>query len=196
MIHDLNTPISSMILNLKMLPNRTEEIEPLEQSIKVLASLHKNLDNYINTHTMPKERFSLKEVVEQQESFFASIYDYIEWHKELEEVMVYSSKDSLERIIYNLLNNACKYNTTNGSIRIKLTPHQLTIENDSYGIANPDRVFERFYKESDRGLGIGLHIVSKLSQELGIETTLTIEDQRVMVLIDIGEIVQKESLKN
>jgi len=189
MIHDLNTPISSMVLNLKMLPNRSEELESLEQSIKVLASLHKNLDNYINTHTLIKTSFSLKETLTEQKRFFESIYDYIEWYEELEAVRIYSSKDSMERILYNLLSNACKYNTTKGSIAITLTSKALIIANDSYGIANPSKVFERFYKESDRGLGIGLHIVAKLSNELGVETTLSTQGKRVVVSIDLSSII-------
>ena len=40
------------------------------------------------------------------------------------------------------------------------------------GIQNPKRVFERFYKEHERGMGIGLHIVKKLSSELGIKVDL------------------------
>ncbi len=48
----------------------------------------------------------------------------------------------------------------------------LTIINSSYGIKNPSKVFNRFYKESDRGLGIGLHIVDKLCKELNINTKI------------------------
>jgi signal transduction histidine kinase len=190
-IHDLNTPISSMILNLKMIPKSSPEIKTLEQSVKILASLHKNLDNYINTTQLHKTHFSLTDTLKTQQSFFQSIYDYIEWDTNLEEVCIYSSQDSIERILYNLLNNACKYNTTQGFIDISLSQERLTIINDSYGIKHPDRVFERFYKESDRGLGIGLHIVAKLSRELDLKTTLKSDDTKVEVTIDLSKTIIK-----
>jgi two-component system, OmpR family, sensor kinase len=45
----------------------------------------------------------------------------------------------------------------------------LNIIDSGKGIKNPKRIFERFYKEQDRGIGIGLHIVKKLCDELGIK---------------------------
>ena len=39
-------------------------------------------------------------------------------------------------------------------------------------INNPKRIFDRFYKEQDRGIGIGLHIVKKLCDELGIKISV------------------------
>ena len=192
-IHDLNTPISSMLLNLKMIPQKSPEIETIEQSIEILASLHKNLDNYINTTTLHKQNFSLTNTIIAQRTFFQSIYDYIEWSEALDQVTIYSAQDSIERILYNLLNNACKYNTTQGSIDINLKGNTLSISNDSYGINNPTKVFERFYKESDRGLGIGLHIVSKLSKELNITTTLSTQGKRVIVTIDLKNIIKNKT---
>ena len=46
---------------------------------------------------------------------------------------------------------------------------KLSIKDSGKGIANPKKVFERFYKEQERGRGIGLHIVAKLIQELHIK---------------------------
>jgi len=57
----------------------------------------------------------------------------------------------------------------------------FSISNSSYGIKNPSKVFDRFYKESKRGLGIGLHIVDKLSKELNIKVDLVLNNQIVVV---------------
>jgi len=37
------------------------------------------------------------------------------------------------------------------------------------GIKYPNKIFDRFYKEHELGLGIGLHIVKNLCDELGIK---------------------------
>jgi len=179
-IHDLNTPISSIMINLKMIQNPSYEIKVIERSVNILASLHKNLDNYCNSSILLKEKISIKNIITKQSNFFISIYDYIDWNISInEDIEIESNYEAMERIIYNLLNNACRYNTTNGFIKIILKNKKLIIINDSYGIDNPSKVFDRFYKESDRGLGIGLHIVSKLSKELDVTIKLEVKDKIV-----------------
>ena len=56
----------------------------------------------------------------------------------------------------------------NGKVILKVEKNILQIEDTGKGIKNPSKVFTRFYKEQERGIGIGLHIVKKLSDELGI----------------------------
>jgi len=58
-------------------------------------------------------------------------------------------------------------------IFIRFEGENLIIEDTGKGIKNPKKVFERFYKEQERGIGIGLHIVKKLCDELGIAISLT-----------------------
>jgi two-component system phosphate regulon sensor histidine kinase PhoR len=79
-------------------------------------------------------------------------------------------KHVLEEIIFNLLENAIKYNKVGGSVKVKLTagPHPvLQVADTGIGIAPEDkeRIFERFYR-SDKshativpGNGLGLSIV-------------------------------------
>ncbi|HIP50588.1 MAG TPA: HAMP domain-containing histidine kinase, partial [Campylobacterales bacterium] len=163
-IHDLNTPITSILINLKMM-EKNEEVESIAQSANAISMLHKNLDVYLKDNVFEEEKFCIQKAVNEQVLFFASLYDYLDWEIEVEEQIITSNKNALSRILYNLLSNACKYNTTDGFIKIKMQGNKLSINNSSYGIKNPKKVFERFYKESDRGLGIGLHIVEKLCAE-------------------------------
>jgi len=175
-IHDLNTPITSILINLKMM-EKNEEVESIAQSANAIAMLHKNLDLYLKNTIFEKEKFSIKEPLQEQIIFFSALYDYLDWQVEIEDQIVISNRSALSRILYNLLSNACKYNTSTGFIKISIKEKQIEIVNSSYGVLNPERVFERFYKESDRGLGIGLHIVEKLCDELEIKKELKVEDK-------------------
>ncbi len=177
-IHDLNTPITSILINLKMM-EKNEEVESIAQSANAIAMLHKNLDVYLKDTVFEQEQFNIAEVVNEQIKFFASLYDYLDWQINIQEQIITSNPNALSRILYNLLSNACKYNTSNGFVKIEMKDNQLTIINSSYGIKNPSKIFERFYKESDRGLGIGLHIVEKLCDELGIKKELKVENKIV-----------------
>ncbi len=184
-IHDLNTPLTSILINLKMMDAKDEEVKSIAQSANVISMLHKNLDVYLRDMQFQKDKFSLKELVEEQVVFFASMYDYLTWKVEVEDRVISSDKNAFARIIYNLLSNACKYNTSDGFITIKTQGNTLSISNSSYGIKKPSKVFNRFYKEGDRGLGIGLHIVEKLCSQLGIQKELKVDGTNVSVCLSL-----------
>jgi two-component system OmpR family sensor kinase len=190
-IHDLNTPITSILINLKMIEQKNDEIESISRSAKNISMLHQNLDSYLrDTHTQMKT-FSLQELVEEQVKFFAPLYDYLSWSVDVENSYISTDKNAFSRILYNLLSNACKYNTLQGSISIRLNHHVLSIENESYGIKNPTLIFNRFYTENERGLGIGLHIVKKLCDELEIKKKLLVKEKIVTVSLDLDQVTTK-----
>jgi len=188
-IHDLNTPLTSILLNLKMIETENEEIESIRTATQTIEMLHHNLDSYLKEKKQPEETFSLDEVVDRYVSFFTPLYDYLNWDVQIEKLTLSTDKQAFERVIYNLLSNACKYNTSKGKIEISLNRSLLSIRNSSYGVSNPDRVFERFYKESERGLGIGLHIVDKLCQTLEIEKKFMLEGTDVIVVLECKNII-------
>ena len=177
-IHDLNTPITSILINLKMM-DKNEEVESIAQSANTIAMLHKNLDVYLKNTVFEQEKFNIEEVLNEQIKFFSSLYDYLDWQIDIQEQIITSNKNALNRIIYNILSNACKYNTSKGFIKVQIKENQVEITNSSYGVKHPSKVFNRFYKESDRGLGIGLHIVEKLCIELGIKKEFRVEGEVV-----------------
>ncbi len=181
-IHDLNTPITSILINLKMM-ERNEEVESIEQSAKAIAMLHKNLDLYLRESQFEMEQFTLGKVIQEQVAFFQPLYNHLQWIIDIQDRTIHSNKNALSRILYNLISNACKYNRSQGFIKIETQGDKLIITNSSYGIKNPSRVFERFYKEGERGLGIGLHIVEKLCEELKIKKSLTVQNNEVKVVL-------------
>ena len=187
-IHDLNTPITSILINLKMMDAKNEEVESIARSTKTISMLHHNLNAYLDQSKHENERFSLKEVIKEQVDFFSSMYDYIEWNVTMDTLILHTDKHAFSRIVYNLLSNACKYNTPDGFIDIACTNKTLIIQNKSYGIKNPSKVFNRFYKESERGLGIGLHIVEMLCNTLHIEKRLQVQHNIVKVTLELTEV--------
>lgn len=102
----------------------------------------------------------------------------------------------LSEVVYNLVDNAIKYNKDNGSVSVKVTDgaDEVTVSVSDTGIgigaADRERVFERFYRadkshnKETGGTGLGLSIVKHgvlyhkgrvdLESELGKGTTITI----------------------
>lgn len=190
-IHDLNTPLTSILINLKMMDAKNEEVESITNSAKAISMLHQNLDAYLKEMTHEKEKFYLQEVINEQVDFFAPMYDYLTWEINVENRVIKSDRNAFSRIIYNLLSNACKYNTSKGFIKISTHQNILSISNSSYGIKEPSKVFERFYKESERGLGIGLHIVEKLCEQLDIPKKLEVTDNIITISLNFDKVTSK-----
>ena len=184
-IHDLNTPLTSILINLKMMDENNEEVESITKSANIISMLHKNLNLYLQDMQFQKEKFSLKDAVDEQVKFFSSMYDYLVWEVKIDDRIIKSDKNAFGRIIYNLISNACKYNTSNGYIKIYTEGNILSISNLSYGIKNSSKIFDRFYKEGERGLGIGLHIVEKLCTQLDIEKRIEIDNNIVSIFLNI-----------
>ena len=170
-LHDFNTPISSMLINLKLFKKEigdNPKIQRLENNIQSILSLQDNLRIFLKGVPAQSESFSLKELVVDRVNYFKVLYPDIHYQISIDKIVLKTNKDAFTRIIDNLLSNAGKYNSANGHVYIVLQGNSLFINDTGKGIMKPSKVFERYYKEQDRGIGIGLHIVKKLSDELMI----------------------------
>lgn len=173
-LHDFNTPLSILRLNTSMLEKdevNKSKIERIELSVQNILDLQDNLKSYLHNHELQKEYFDMKELVQQRIKLLEKNYSSLDFIVEMPITHVQTNKEAMKRILDNLLSNAAKYNKKNGFVRVSynVDKERLNIEDSGIGIKNPKRIFERFYKEGERGIGIGLHIVKKLCDELNID---------------------------
>jgi len=174
-LHDFNTPLSTLRLNISMLKTNfgdTPQIKRIENSVQNILNLQSNLRSYLHSHTFQKEEIALKELLQERVELIQTSYRDISFSLKDMDVTLYTNKDAFTRVIDNLLSNAAKYNKKSGQVTLYCKQAALFIEDTGKGIKNPNRVFERFYKEQQRGIGIGLHIVKKLCDELDIKVAL------------------------
>lgn len=177
MLHDLNTPIAALKLNLDRLqglPTEERKIMRMKQSVEAMLSLSRNLQSYLEEHPLQVETIHLYSLLQTRIEIFQKIYPKIKFQINSMRINIQVNPDAFVRIIDNVLSNAAKYNAPNGSVFISFDNHTkiLFIQDSGKGVQHPNRVFERFYKEQDRGLGIGLHIVKKLCDEMKIGVIL------------------------
>ncbi len=185
LIHDLNTPATSILLNAKLLRRRGdfEEIERIELCAKGISSLYKNLELMTPENITNDENIIVDELLNQKIEILQKIYPTIEFIKNSSNVSIRSNRNALDRILDNLLTNACKYNKKNGQVIIIISDNKLIIKDTGVGIKNTKQVFQRYYKENESGLGIGMSIVKQLCDIL--EITITIQS-----IIDEGTTVE------
>jgi two-component system phosphate regulon sensor histidine kinase PhoR len=99
----------------------------------------------------------------------------LELEVKVDDLYIMSNKSLFSRLLYNLINNAIKYNKDNGKIYITLEDMRLSIRDTGIGIDDEHikHIFEPLYcvdKSRSRelgGSGIGLAIVRNICKTLG-----------------------------
>ena len=195
MLHDINTPISSLVVNFKLFQKeigQNRKIERMQSNISTILSLQNNLSAFLDDSPLQKEKFGLQQIVRERITYFHTLYPKISFLVEVDDYILEANRDAFVRIVDNILSNACKYNDQDGTVQVVMQAYLLLIKDSGRGIENVKKVFERYYKESDRGLGIGMHIVKKLCDALGIG--IRIESQKgkgTIVALDLGKVIVK-----
>ncbi len=136
-----------------------------------------------------KEELNLNKLVEQVLSSLQEKADQrnITLHLDGENLVYSGNPALLQSIVYNLCDNAIKYNVDNGQVKVDLYQTAeaifLEVSDTGLGISQPDqeRIFERFYRadksRSKRvgGTGLGLSIVKHALQVHG--ATIHVQSQ-------------------
>lgn len=188
-LHDFNTPLGALRLNSAMLKKEIGEnkkVDRIEQSVKNVLDLQENLRAYLHNHRQQKVHFNLNTLLQERVALQEKSYPDLTFAIKVENTRLSTNKAAFQRILDNLISNAAKYNTPQGSIILKFDPltSSLKIIDTGKGISNPKRIFDRFYKEQERGIGIGLHIVKKLCDELKVKISVesTVDEGSVFTL--------------
>ncbi len=92
-------------------------------------------------------------------------------HVEGEKTMVMANGDMMEEVLYNLCDNAIRYNHEGGYVRLIVRDRMISVEDNGIGIPEEyhDRIFERFFRvdksrsKQTGGTGLGLAIVKHIS---------------------------------
>lgn len=121
-------------------------------------------------------------------------------HVSGEECKVKGTKSLIEELIYNLVENAIKYNVENGTVDVSVQEDgnfvSLTVKDTGIGIPEKyqDRVFERFFRvdksrsKATGGTGLGLAIVKHTVEYLGGSISLkSKENEGTQVTIKLAK---------
>jgi signal transduction histidine kinase len=189
-LHDFNTPITSMVLNIQM-HNKAYPINPfikrISVSIDTIVHLQNNLKSFLHHSPTQNSEININKIAKERLYFIQNIYPNLQFNYEEHTMMKYiTNKELLTRILDNILNNAAKYNKPNGKVTMRIKGTQIIIEDTGKGIKNIHKVMERYHKEQSRGLGLGLHIVKKLTTELNIKIDIeSKENIGTTVILDL-----------
>jgi two-component system OmpR family sensor kinase len=174
--HELNTPITAILMSIGTLKNVDEKKRKrIELSAKRIATLYGNL-SFMLLHDKQNEEkndVDVKKLIEERVEYFADLMasKRIELSLKLEEKTLHINEESLIKLIDNLLSNAIKYNRLGGTIEVLLDFEKLSIKDNGIGIESSKLgdITKRYKRaNSDKGgFGIGLDIVNTICKTNG-----------------------------
>jgi len=212
--HELKTPLTSITGYAELIESGMAEGDMIK---RFAGEIHKNasrlltlINDTIRLSQMDEERNEIEremvdpamvaENVAEQLRMSAEKH-HVEMHVDAKPCLISADRRMIEELIYNLCDNAIRYNVRGGSVRLTVRPvkeHVLVLVQDTgIGISreHQERVFERFYRvdksrsKATGGTGLGLaivkHIAAKhgaqisMKSELGSGTTIMVRFERV-----------------
>lgn len=207
--HELKTPLTAILASAEIIE---AESTPQETSVHFAGNIKKETNRLITlvndiiklsnlddkSVLMETEDVDLYELAKNVKDTLTPIANNCKVKLELygEKTMLSGVPTILTEIIYNLADNAIKYNRENGKVTITVAPVNgkatLMVEDNGIGISKNDqsRIFERFYRVDKShskevgGTGLGLSIVKhgiehhkgkiKLESEINKGTKITV----------------------
>ncbi len=175
LIHDLNTPVTAIGLNMKILAKdsacrKNSAVKRIEKSVETISQLHKNLTVLLQEETFQLAPLPLCKIVKELVQTQKQLCPHIHFEYECNHSFVADlNEHAIKQILQNLLANACKYNKKDGFVKIFSQNNALYIQNSGPKIDNPKEIFKRSYSGDRNGSGIGLDIVKRLALAMNIE---------------------------
>lgn len=178
--HELNTPISAILMTIQSLKGGIEEkkMKRLEASAKRLSTMYGSLTYRLEGGVEPPENLCLANIVEERIEFMKELIEakHLSVTLKLEPTKIFMPIRSVHRLIDNLISNAIKYSDVGGSLDIKLKDNVLRVKDTGIGIDEKiqNDIFRRYYRAGDErgGFGIGLNIVLSICKQYKIKLGL------------------------
>ena len=195
-IHEMNTPLSIISLNIDSLESQLgpkEQFETIKASSKSLSSIYNDLYYLSKKEKRISEptNINLVRFLSSRVAFFDEMANVknidisLDIHNEFN---IFMDSYELERVIDNTLSNAIKYGFEDSNIDIILDVqedmqeniYRLEIKNEGIQIANTKTIFDAYYqqKEKNIGFGLGLSIVKDICNKYEIDINVTSLDNQ------------------
>ena len=214
--HELKTPLQSIMGSAELIENglvKPEDMKEFSDRIyKEAARLLTLIEDIIRLSQLDENvelAWENLDIAKMASDTAALLRDTAEKKNviinlDCEPTEIYGVRQLYSEIIYNLCENAIKYNKDGGSVTVSVHPKnggiELTVSDTGIGIPpeHRSRVFERFYRvdkshsKATGGTGLGLSIVKHAVQYLGGQIDLTSrvgEGTKITVFSRIEDII-------
>ena len=190
--HELKTPLQGIIGSAELLESGMVKPEDTSRFVghirKEAARLVNLIEDIIRLSQLdegvqlPSEQVDMRQLAEVVKEILAPSADEKQVSISVSGAgfTVMGVRRMLHEVVYNLCDNAIKYNVPGGSVTIHAENNRLVVSDTGIGISaeHKDRIFERFYRvdkshsKASGGTGLGLSIVKHAAAYHNAEITL------------------------
>lgn len=172
-LHELNTPVSTIKMNIQMIKKNTEidkdkkRIYRIEEACDDLLELYKYMEYEISSKidTVKSEYFDISESIQKSIDKVEDVKKDIVIVNNIKKDFINCDMYGFSVVVDNLISNAIKYNRPNGKIIISNENHILKIQDSGYGIdtKNIFKIYDKYFQvnNANEGIGLGLNIIKE-----------------------------------
>ncbi|QOP46594.1 sensor histidine kinase [Sulfurimonas paralvinellae] len=185
--HELNTPITALMMSTSRIRSKKEYDEKIVKNISIstkqLYDIYASLSFLsFDAQSEAPQKLSFDVVIKEDIAYFEELLEKknIKVTADLAKCEITITPTKAKMLINNLLSNAIKYSKPNTTITITTTADTFTIKDEGIGIEKEklDVIFQRFVRANSYagGFGVGLNIVDAIAKEYGY--TINIVSQK------------------
>lgn len=197
--HDFRTPLTS-IMGYIDIYEKTRDEKYLEIIKKKAEELKGLIDGFYDFSRLVSKSYKIDKRVFNLDDFIKEeIVNYYDYYiakgqmidVELDRVRCFQDEKNLKIVVDNLISNMMKYSEGEDKIELKLKDGYFELKFSNLAQIKTDdsieRVFERNYtidkSKNDASSGLGLNIVENLCELMGLEATVSYEDDIFTITI-------------
>ena len=174
--HEIKTPLSVILMSIELFDTDAKKyLGNIKAGANTINALFEDLTALSLNKSGSGREVNLGELLQSRIKYFGVSAEQkrISLSADLRPVAFCADEFKLRKIIDNLLGNAIKYSDELDCVEVSLRERSLRIKNSGAGIArqNLPHIFELYtrFDERNGGFGIGLFIVKKYCDELGLK---------------------------
>lgn len=178
-IHELNTPLSIILMNIDLYNLKHEKspyLMKIEAAVKVLENVYGDLSFIVRKDKVdPRvDMIDFTQFLKSRIEYFSdvAIGNKLDIRSDIEDdIFIIFNEFELQRLCDNNISNAIKYSYINETIHVRLYREDnhtiFEIENRGDKIIKTDKLFNRYYREDGArgGFGLGLNIVHEICEK-------------------------------
>ena len=184
-IHEIHTPLAVIITNIDLLRIQgieNESLNSIEAGSRIIENSYEDMTYLMKKNRIPDEKTTIDIVdfIKERVNYFTCIAEVNDLSMatrvgQLNLPQINFSALKLSRVVDNTLSNAIKYSIRPSQVSVTIGLQKDTIffevRNQGPVILEKEKIFDRFYRESQQkgGYGLGLHIVAQICQEENVK---------------------------